>query len=206
MKLRPFTRGNQETNKSHWLSPSLQRTQRESVNLSLSLSLYSPSHKSPIKTTTIHETKEGPNRPKKEHQKIKNKTKQNKGVVVVVGSNRDAPKAPGIWISWSDMKPELFFAKPKTPSAACCYCCCSTILQLPPWFLLLLLLFPYPSFFLFSFSFSFFFFPYPSCVVLCPPAAAAALLSLFSLAFQTPQAAFIVCWLYIAKKCYSITN
>jgi hypothetical protein len=31
-------------------------------------------------------------------------------------------------------------------------------------------------------------------------------LSLFSLAFQTPQAAFIVCWLYIAKKCYSITN
>jgi len=184
MRLRPFTRGNQKTNKSHWLSPSLQRTHRESVNLSLSLSLDSPSHKSPIKTTTIHETKEGPNRRKKQN-KNKNKTKASWWWSVAA---EDAPKAPGIWISWSDMKPELFFAKPKTPGAACCYCCCSTILQLPPWFLLLL--FPYPSFFLFSFSFSFFFFPCPSCVVLCPPAAAA-LLSLLSLSFQTPQAAFM---------------
>jgi hypothetical protein len=78
-------------NKSHWLSPSLQRTHRESVNLSLSL--YSPSHKSPIKTTTIHETKEGTNRPKKEHKTKQNKTKALWWWSVAA---EDAPKAPGI--------------------------------------------------------------------------------------------------------------
>ncbi len=198
MKLRPFTRGNQKTNKSHWLSPSLQRTHRESVSLS------SPSHKSPIKTTTIHETKQGPNRPKKQNKnKNKNKTKASWWWSVAA---EDAPKAPGIWISWSDMKPELLFAKPKTPGAACCYCCCSTILQLPPWFLLLL--FPYPSFFLFSFSFSFFFFffffvsPVPPvlfCVLLLLLLSCRSSLSLLP---NTPSSSPFVCWLYIAKMLY----
>jgi hypothetical protein len=69
------------------------RTQSQSISLSLSLSLSidSPSHKSPIKTT-IHETKEGPNRPKKQN-KNKNKTKASWWWSVAA---EDAPKAPGI--------------------------------------------------------------------------------------------------------------
>jgi hypothetical protein len=78
-------------NKQISLAFTIASTRTQSQSISLSLSLDSPSHKSPIKTT-IHETKEGPNRPKKQN-KNKNKTKASWWWSVAA---EDAPKAPGI--------------------------------------------------------------------------------------------------------------